>query len=349
MKAVAVTGPDRVEVVDVPTPHIEAYECLVEVEACGLCSSTDLKIISGRVGDLEVRFPSILGHEGVGTVVEVGEKVRNIRPGDRFLNPHGRIEPHAGYHANWAGMVEYAIVQDHEVMDELGVDRSRHVGGATRRIPADIAGEDAAVLLTLKEACSAVRNFGFRTGMDALVYGDGPAGLELVTFLRMAGAGWVGCAGHHEERLGRAAGRADLVVNSRERDVAEALADRRVDLVIDAVGSIEIVKEGSALLKPGGRVGVYGVLKREHSQLSLMDLKNHTAVHVLNWPYREHDVHDEIVSLVRSGKLRPKDFYSHVLPLGEAPEAVEMIRSRRAFKVVLSMKGVRRTLGADAP
>ena len=338
MKAVAVTRPGCVEVVDIPMPHIEDYECLVRVDACGLCSSTDLKIIGGRVADLVVPFPVILGHEGVGTVVEAGPKVRNIRPGDRFLNPHGRIEPGTPYTWMWAGMVEWAIVQDREVMDELGVDSSRRVGGATRPIPPEIAAEDAAVLLTLKEACSAVRNFGFQAGSDALVYGDGPAGLELVTFLRRAGARWIGCVGHHDDRLCRMAGRADLAVNARTRDVAEALGERRVDLVIDAVGSIKIIRQGSALLKPGGKVGVYGVLKREHSELSLLDLKNHTAVHVLNWPYQEHGVHDEIVDLVVSGVLQPADFYSHVLPLADAARAVEMIRSREAFKVVLRME-----------
>jgi len=337
MKAVAVTSPGCVEVVDIPAPHIEEYECLVRVDACGLCSSTDLKIIGGRVADMIAPFPIILGHEGVGTVVEVGAKVRNIRCGDRFLNPHGRIEPGTGYTSMWAGMVEWAVVQDRQVMDELGVDRSRHVGGATRPIPPEITPEDAAVLLTLKEACSAVRNFGFRAGMDALVYGDGPAGLELVTFLRGSGARWIACAGHHDDRLRRLADRADLVINSRSRDVAEALGDRRVDLVIDAVGSIEIIRQGSSLLKPGGKVGVYGVLKREHSELSLLDVKNHTAVHVLNWPYQEHAAHDEIVDLVVRGTLRPGDFYSHVMPLADAAEAVRKIRSREAFKVVLRM------------
>jgi len=337
MKAVAVMDVGRIEVVDIPMPTIRDYECLVKVHACGLCNSTDLKIMHNELSGITVNFPVILGHEGVGEVVEVGSKVKNIKCGDRFTNPHGRVEPGTPYGRNWAGMVEYAIVQDHEVMDELGIERDAYTGLACRRIPASISSEDAAVLLTLKEGYSSLRNFGFRPGMDALVYGDGPAGLALVRFLRMGGAGRIACVGHWRHRLEhvRNVGGADLIVNSKEEDVDEKLGAWSFDLAIDAVGSTAIIKQASQLLKPRGKVGVYGVLKRKASELSLLDLRNNTAVHMLNWPWGEHAAHDEIVEMVVSGKLNPKDFYSHVVPLEDVQEAVRKVVSREALKVIL--------------
>ena len=342
MKAVAATRQGEVEVVDLPMPHVEDYEALVKVRACGLCNATDLKIIDDHLSNWKVAFPVIVGHEGVGEVVEVGSKVRNIQVGDRFTNPHGRIEPGTRFNRMWAGMVEYAVVQDQEVAEELGVPREKGIGERPR-VPADISFADAAILLTLKECYSGIYNLGFREGMDVLVYGDGPVGRALVRFMRLGGAGWLGCIGHHDDRLAgvKEVGGADLVINSHKEDVGEALGDREFDMVIDAVGSTKIILESTERLKPGGKVSVYGVLKPDDCEISLLDLKNHTAVHMLNFPHREGDVHDEVVEMVQAGKIVPGNYYSHTVPIEDAPRGVEMIRSREALKVVFTMNADR--------
>ncbi len=88
-------------------------------------------------------------------------------------------------------------------------------------------------------------------------------------------------------------------------------------------------------------MGVLGVIKNKDATLSLLDLANHTSVHMLNWPYQEHATHGEIVGLILNGTIKPKDYYSHVMAMEEAPRAVEMVRARQACKVVLAM-GTRR-------
>jgi L-iditol 2-dehydrogenase len=337
MKAVAAVRPGEVDVVDLPMPKIEAYECLVKVRACGFCA-TDVKIIDNGIGNLAVNYPCILGHEGVGEVVEVGPRVRNIRAGEVFMNPHGRVDPATGYHRMWANMVEYAVTQDHEIMRAMGLPRSAFVGSG-RRIPSDLAPADGGMLLALSEALSGVRNFGVGAGTTVLIYGDGPIALALADFARLQGAAWIGCVGHHDarlERIGRLAG-PDLLVNARRVAVADAVKDLRFDLVIDAVGSTAIIREGSGLLKPGGKVGVYGVLKARDATLSLIELQNHTSVHMLNWPHGAGDVLDELLERIRRGDVVPSRYYSHVLPADQARRALELIRSREAFRVILEM------------
>ena len=337
MKAVAATAPGKVEVVEIPMPEIQDYECLVKVRACGLCNGTDLKIIDDEVSTIPVEFPVILGHEGVGEVVQVGKKVKNIRVGEVYLNPHGRIMPGSPFKSMWANMVEYGVLPDYQVMEELGIGGPRY--GANLSIPPEIDVLDGGVILTLKECFSAIRNFGFQTGQAALVYGDGPVGLALLNFLRMAGAAWIGCVGHQPERLQWIAShsRPDLLLNSHLESVPDRLAERRLELVIDAVGSTAVIRQASHLLKPGGKVGIFGVIKKKDAVVSLLDLANNTSLHMLNWPYREHATHEDIVGLVLQGRINPKDYYSHVMAMEEAPKAVEMIRSRQAFKIVLAM------------
>ena len=57
-------------------------EVLVEIRSTGVCH-TDAYTLSGR--DSEGRFPSILGHEGAGVVVEVGPGVRSVAPDDHVI------------------------------------------------------------------------------------------------------------------------------------------------------------------------------------------------------------------------------------------------------------------------
>jgi threonine dehydrogenase-like Zn-dependent dehydrogenase len=127
-----------------------------------------------------------------------------------------------------------------------------------------------------------------------------------------------------------------MVHDARDGPVGDRLAGRALDLVIDAVGSTAVIREATHLLKPGGKVGVFGVIRKGDARLDLLGLANHVCVHLLNWPYREHDVHGEVVELIERGDLDPRHFYSHVLPLSEAPRAVEMVRTREALKVVLA-------------
>ena len=72
--------PLEIEMVDLDGP--KAGEVLVEIKATGICH-TDEFTLSG--GDPEGLFPSILGHEGAGVVLEVGPGVKSLKPGDHVI------------------------------------------------------------------------------------------------------------------------------------------------------------------------------------------------------------------------------------------------------------------------
>ena len=80
MLAYVMGGPGKGSVTEVPDPEIGDHDALVEMVACGICSSTDkmLRLGTFRGG---VGYPSILGHESVGRVVKRGSRVRHIEVG----------------------------------------------------------------------------------------------------------------------------------------------------------------------------------------------------------------------------------------------------------------------------
>src|ERR1700692_1335087 len=80
--AVALEAKKPLEIVEVDLEGPRAGEVLVEIKATGICH-TDAYTLSGL--DSEGLFPSILGHEGAGVVLEVGPGVTSVAPGDHVI------------------------------------------------------------------------------------------------------------------------------------------------------------------------------------------------------------------------------------------------------------------------
>lgn len=345
MKAIAVLREGEVAVVDLPLPTYGDYECLVRTHACGFCSSTDMKIIQNHLADVTVQYPTILGHEGAGEIVAVGKKVKNFHVGDRVTCSRGMYVQGTDYTFTWGEMSQYAVAHDVKAMVEAGIDLSKATPGKTlttypvRLIPDGMSYEDAVMILTFEENYSALLNFGLQPGMDLLVWGDGTIAKGLSYFAKLLGAGSVCCAGHHDEKLREIQDYAgvDLTINTKRENMEEALGGRQFDMVIDAVGSMAVIKEAFKYLKNNGKVCVYGVLSKDAANLNLFDMKNNTSLQLLTWPEDEHRVHDIIVDLIREGKLVPSESYSHVMPYTEIKKVVEMIRNREATKIILNM------------
>ena len=128
----------------------------------------------------------------------------------------------------------------------------------------------------------------------------------------------------------------DQTINYAIENSDEVLRGRKFDLVIDAVGLTSIIYEGSRRLKPGGKVGSLGVLKSNDLLVDTSRLQCNTSLHMLNFPWGEYDILDETIAYIQSGKVNPKDFYSHVLPYEDIDTALELVRSKKALKVILT-------------
>jgi len=339
VKAAVVERPGKIRIWDIKGPEIGDYEALVRMKACGLCNSTDTKIYHGHFPGV-TRYPLVLGHEGVGEVVEVGTKVKSFKPGDVILELWGKITDE-GLGVGWGAFVEYGVVPDTVALEEDGLPWNP-VSLRSQIVPKEIDPLEAVILITLKEALSGLRNFGLQEGMSLLVFGDGPVGGALVRFARLRGAGIVACVGHWDERLRliRRLG-ADCVVNEKKEDLKDAIqtafGDLKFDLVIDAVGRNQIVNHAFTFVRPGGKIGMYGVAAEPDYTLPLAPWPNNVSLHKLFFPYKHEAVHQDVIEYVRNGDIRLKDFYSHVVPLDEIQRGIQLIESREAFRVIVKI------------
>lgn len=343
MKGIVVTEKNTVKVADdIPVPELGPYDCLCRVHACGFCSGTDFGIIHGKATAAQafLGFPTVLGHEGAGEVIEVGEKVRHIQLGDRFIHPNLRPNVGNGYTKTYGGMAQFGLVCDQQAMVEDGICKETEVPFYKKqgRFSNKIDFIDGAILLSLCECHSAAKNFGVKQGDNVLFYGAGPMGTGLALFMKLLGAAKVTVIDAVDERLEnsvRVAG-TDRTINFKKSNVAEEIGDERFDLVVDAVGSSSIVLEGSQYLKKGGVLCSLGVLKAGDTVLDVSKLQSNTRLHMLNFPYGEYDVLPETVEMIERGAVNPKDFYSHVVPFTEIDKAMHLIETKEAFKVILN-------------
>ena len=167
MKTVIVPAPGKIEIRQVETPVINAYQALVKTEMVALCNATDSKLIAGKFPGVDT-YPLALGHENAGIVIAVGEKVRNFKVGDRAIG--GLISDFGaqGVDSGWGGFSEYVVVNDFEVLKEEGLATPEQGCWDSfeiqNTVPSHVQPEEAVISCTWREVLGAFKDFNLTPG-----------------------------------------------------------------------------------------------------------------------------------------------------------------------------------------
>jgi len=329
MKALIVPARGRLEIRDIPEPEPGPYDALVKVEVCGICNSTDHKLIEGQMF-WAPPFPLVLGHESVGRVIKVGPNVRKFKMGDRVIRPVA-FWPGSRPDLNAAvgGFAEYGIVRDGAAMAADGDASLTDDYAALRQnvVPPHLSAADAALAISLAETASVLRHLPTLRGLRVLVAGTGVVGLAFALWVKLAG-GFVIVLGRRAERL-EAARRlgADAVVDTRTAHYLAdvAAANGPVDGILEATGDAALAGELLTVLKPDGFACAYGVPP--------------TGVHYpARWQaaeVEEHLAYGWVADLIGRGWVNPGWFTPHEWPLAEALHAFEAVAAGKELKALI--------------
>lgn len=343
MKAVVFEEKGRLAVREVAEPTIqEPGDAILRVTASAICGS-DLHAYHGRIRGMTPG--TVMGHEYVGEVVDVGAGVVRFKPGDRvfgsFFTACGRC---------WACRRAEFSQCEYAQLFGFGPNFGDLPGTQAQfaRIPfADVTlhplppavGDDAGLFLgdTLATAYFAVSRARVRAGDRVAVIGAGPVGLLAIMSARVFGAAEVFALDLDPERLriAESYGARPLLANpdalARIRDATQG---RGADAVIEAVGSATALSTAFQAARGFATVSAAGVFTEREAPVPLgrgfaKDLT--LALGMAN----VIAAFDAVVALVEAGRLDPTPLVSHRLPLDGAPEGYRLFDEKKALKVML--------------
>jgi L-iditol 2-dehydrogenase len=339
MKAAVVEGANNLVVREVPMPEVGPYQALVKIAACSLCNSTDIKIIERHFVS-QIPVPLVLGHESVGTIVQVGKQVRNYQLGQRVLRPGAEYDlARVGIASAWGGLAEYGLVTDLAAWsaDHPG-QKPNGMWAKQQIVPTHIDPAEATAIITLKETLYASRAAGVDQTTWTAIVGTGPVARAFTFWARWLGAPFVVVFGRHDrwchDFLDLGANNYIAGGKACVEDDAKAAGWGAFDRVIEAVGSTAAQEDAIALLRPNGKVGVYGVNSETDPATEVIRAARQ-AQRMVDLPVREEEVHDEMLALIERGDIVLSRWISHRLPLGEIQEGLRLVRAKEAVKVVI--------------
>lgn len=342
MPAVVNYAPEAgsVEIREVDVPDIGPSDVLLAVEAVGICGSDVHQWQNSH--SWTVNYPCILGHEFGGTIARTGSGVGSVAEGDRVVSETAAV---INLHSPYTRQGEYQLDPDRLGFGN-GVDGAMapYVKVPERclhSIPDHLPFEKAALTEPCCVAYNAVCvNTTIRPGDHVLVLGPGPIGLLCAQMAVLSGAGHVLVAGLPSD-TGRLNTAQELGADTTLDDPDEVapfvheLGDGRgVDVVVDAAGVSETLKQAMEVVRPAGhitKVG-WGPQPMEYS-LDPAVQKNVTVQGSFshNWP-----IWERVIRMLSNGQIDLEPVIDCVAGLDEWQDCFTKMHDKEYVKAVLS-------------
>jgi len=322
---------------EVELPALGYGQVLVEVAVSRICGSQIGEIDGVKGSD---RFlPHLLGHEGCGTVLEIGPEVRHVKAGDRVVlhwRPGSGIEARPSLytwktqHCN-AGCIttfnQFAVVSENRLTT----------------VPAETDFEVGALLAdTLTTGFGVINNDAqVRIGESVVIIGCGGIGLGAVLGAKLAGAYPIIAVDLHDHKLSKAREfGATHSVNSNHEDFAsacETILHGKADVVIDGTAIPAVLEKAFALSGPKGRCVVFGVIAHDR-KISLNTLPLHFEKLLTSSHGGESQPAQDIpryLRLMNGGGFDPRGMISHRDRLDEINDTITRMRSGEVIHAMI--------------
>jgi L-iditol 2-dehydrogenase len=346
MKAVVLTGPDKLEVLDMPTPTPGPADVIIAVESCALCS-TDVSLIAHPLPGQPPYGEFIIGHEYSGRVVALGSSVDEFAIGDRVA-----VEAHLGCQrcrncrlGNYTACLNYGNAKKGHRANGFTTNGgnaqyvANHIN-TVYKIPDKVSFDEASLVTNLGCVLYGFETLGgYIVGETVAIIGPGPLGLVSAITASALGAGKVILTGTRASRLKVAEQLPiDRIVNSSEEDPYEVIMRETggvgADIVIESSGS-ELGME--LAIRASKRMGKILLLGFPHhpakTDLATLALNNKHIFTVRGEGWANVG---RAVSMLGRGSVDLKPLITHTFPLNRITEAFSTFvdRTDGAIKVI---------------
>jgi S-(hydroxymethyl)glutathione dehydrogenase/alcohol dehydrogenase len=366
VRAAVANGPQTklsLETVQLDGPR--AGEVLVEIKASGVCH-TDAYTLSGQ--DSEGIFPSILGHEGAGVVVEVGAGVKSLKPGDHVIplyTPECReceycLNPKTNLCQAIRATQGKGLMPDGSSRFRRGKEALYHYMGcstfANYSVLPEIAlakiREDAPFDKVCYIGCGVTTGIGavvntakVEPGSNVVVFGLGGIGLNVIQGARMVGANKIIGVDVNPARraIAEAFGMTHFV---NPREVGQELVPHLVNLTgggadysFECVGSVELMRQALECCHKGWGMSVIIGVAASGAEIATRPFQLVTGRvwkgSAFGGARGRTDV-PKIVDWYMEGKIRIDELITHTLPHERINEAFDLMHSGESIRTVVT-------------
>ena len=358
------------EVTEVDLEGPKAGEALVEIKATGICH-TDAFTLSGK--DPEGLFPSIMGHEGAGVVVEIGPGVTTLKPGDHVIPlyiPECRNCPSClSGRTNLCTAIRETqgrgLMPDGTSRFSLGGDKVLHYMGTSTfssfTVVPEIAlakiREDAPFDKVCYIGCGVTTGIGavintakVRPGDNVVVFGLGGIGLNVVQGARMAGADLIVGVDINPRRraLAESFGMTHFV-NAGDfggqlgGDLVAHLVDLTrggADFSFECIGNVQVMRQALECCHKGWGVSVIVGVAGAGQEISTRPFQLVTGRVWKGTAFggaRGRTDVPRIVDWYMDGKIQIDPLITHTMPLDRINDAFDLMHAGESIRTVVTM------------
>ena len=361
--AVAYAAGEPLAIENVQLDGPRAGEVMVEIKATGICH-TDAYTLSGA--DPEGLFPSVMGHEGAGVVVDVGEGVTSVAPGDHVIplytpecrqckfclsgktNLCGAIRATQGQGLMPDGTSRFSLhgetlfhymgtstFSNHTVLPEIAVAKIR---------------EDAPFDKVCYIGCgvttglgAVINTAGVEPGANVAVFGLGGIGLNVIQGARLVGADRiVGVDINPAKRaLAEQFGMTDFINPQDVDDVVTAivdLTDGGVDYSFECIGNVEVMRQALECCHKGWGESIIIGVAGSGQEIGTRPFQLVTGRVWRGTAFGGAKGRTEVPRIVdwyMAGKINIDDLITHTMPLEEINNAFDLMHSGESIRSVV--------------
>lgn len=335
MKALVLQSPGQLVMKDVPQPTPSNGELLIQTKAATICTS-DLHDI--EYNPFNINLPMVMGHEGAGVVVGMGENVTGFQIGDEItahpVMPCGKCES-----------CKRGLGHLCDNMSHLGIDR----GGVfaeyftirqdrVRKKPINLSFAESTLMEPVCVCIEALERANVRDGNNILIIGDGPFGILMSRICNYYKDTKVILVGRHQFRMDFAPN-AYKINEKTSKNVLEeimtATDNKGIDSAVLCVGTNAALDLAIASLRSRGTLSVFsGIAQKASVDMFKVHVKELNICGSCN----DMDYLDRALLHLADEKLNLKEVITHQLPFDNYKDAFDLAANGKDSALKVSMQ-----------
>ena len=343
MKAAVLHSVDNIRYQSTDRPYLQAKDMLIKVKAATICG-TDIRILRGKK-TAGIRYPSVLGHEFAGEIVENGGHAK-FRVGQAVTACPAFSCGHCdaclrGAENLCRNLVAMGYEIDGAFAEYVRIPAHGVASGNVFAIPERTSFQKAALAEPLACAINGQQQVGVKAGDVVTVLGAGPIGLLHVKLARLAGARRIIVSQTSQLRRDAAlAAGADEVVNPKTENVVDRVKELTggtgSDVAICAIGKPELANEAIRLVRPQGRVNLFAGFSKGVSADLDVNAIHYNELLVTGAFGLTRLQFQKALDFIASGLVEVDSLLTHRFSLEKISEALQVAEQGTSLKVVIT-------------